>query len=337
LGKGAGIVVSAVPINAAAASSLQVVSVPAPPPPPPPPPAPPPPPTPTPPPPPPPSATPDAASDAASDPSPPASFPALAPYAAWSLVRWDMPLAEVEAALRKEGATIVEANDAKNGPKRLRATSGAWAVTIDFGASGPDEIVVTSANLSKEAADALVAKMNDRAPATKTVEHDERRWKKDTGELATLVVHVEGATATMREEHARERSPGGAVGFAGLRWGMSTQEVIGQLTARGYGAYVAKTGDSHAATVPFTKGDTEGTASFNQFGLRHVELSGPTTDGGAARAKELESALGKASSVEASRKTEHVDHARMTSIEIEARAPQPGGGFTVSERYRRKR
>jgi hypothetical protein len=197
--------------------------------------------------------------------------------------------------------------------------------------------VVSASNLSKEGAEAAVAKTKERAPATKTIDHAERRWKKDVGASATLITDVDGATAAMREEHVRERAPGGALGFASLRWGMSTQEVVGLLTAGGYVARVAKgPATSPTETVPFSKGDVEGTASFNKFGLRQVEISGPAVDGGAARAKELESALGKPASVEVSTKTRHVDHARMTSIDVEVTDKQPGGGFTVVETYRPK-
>lgn len=282
------------------------------------------------------------------------SFPPLAADAGWSVVRWGMSAAEVEAALKGAGVIVTNATDTKTEAKRLRAKSGPWDVTIDFGARSPSQIVVTGANLSKEGAQASVAKTKERAPATKTIDRTERHWKKDAA-VATLVTHADGTTATLREEHVRETAPGGAIGFASLRWGMSTQEVVGQLTARGYAAHVAKaptTGldlcslpkappecakKTHAETVPFTKGDVEGVASFNQFGLRQIEISGPTVDGGAARAKELESSLGKPASIEASTKTEHVDHARLTSIEIEVTERQPGGGLTVVETYRPKK
>jgi hypothetical protein len=281
------------------------------------------------------------------------SFPPLAAYAAWSVVRWGMKAAEVDVALRQAGVTVLDATDPKTEVKRLRAKSGPWDVTIDFTANSPSEIVVTASNLSKEEAHAAVAKAKERAPATKTIDRAERHWKKEGGAVATLVTRIDGATGTMREEHVRETAPGGALGFAGLRWGMSTQEVVGVLTARGYVARVVKASPtgldpcavpqpaldcakkSHVETVPFSKGDVEGTASFNQFGLRQVEISGPAVDGGAARAKELESSLGKPASVEVSTKTQHVDHGRMTSIEVEVTERRPGG-FTVIETYRPK-
>jgi hypothetical protein len=182
-----------------------------------------------------------------------------------------------------------------------------------------------------------VAKRTARAPATKPIDPAARRCKKAAGASATLITAVAGATATLRYAHGRARAPGGAIGFASLRWGMSTQEVVGLLTAGGYVARVAKgPATSPTETVPFSKGDVEGTASFNKFGLRQVEISGPAVDGGAARAKELESALGKPASVEVSTKTRHVDHARMTSIDVEVTDKQPGGGFTVVETYRPK-
>lgn len=281
-------------------------------------------------------------------------FPPLAPYAAWSVVRWDMSAAEAEGALKKEGVIVAEEMDEKTGGKRLRANAGASEATIDFGARGATEIVVTVTNLSKDGAHAIVAKTKERAPATKTIDRSERRWKKDGGATASFVTYGDGTTATAREEHTRESAPGGAVGFAGLRWGMSTQEVVGQLTAAGHVAHVvqatAATLDpcavpnpsldcakkSRGASVPFSKGDVEGTASFNQFGLRHVELSGPTVDGGAARAKELESSLGKPASVEVSTKTLHVDHARLTAIDVELKERPPAAGFAVVETYRPK-
>jgi len=115
---------------------------------------------------------------------------------------------------------------------------------------------------------------------------------------------------------------------------MSTQEVVGQLTAAKYVARVVKASAGHGETVSFTKGDAEGIASFNQFGLRQLEISGPTADTGAARVKELETALGKEASLEVSTKTEHVDQSRMTSIDVEVTEGRAGGGFTVVETYR---
>jgi hypothetical protein len=282
-------------------------------------------------------------------------FPPLAADAAWSVVRWSMSAADVEVALIEAGFVVADATDAKTGTKRLRAKRGPWEATIEFGAKSAEQIVVTTTNVSKEAAHAVVAKMSERAPATKTSSHGERRWKKDGGAVASFVTYVDGAAATMREEHVRESSPGGGLGFAGLRWGMSTQEVVGQLTAAGYVAHVVKASapglvmcaapdpppdcakKSHPETVPFNKGDVEGTASFNQFGLRHVEISGPTVDSGVARTKELEASLGKAASFEASTKTQHGDHGRMTWIEVEVTERQPGGVFTVVEIYRPKK
>lgn len=259
-------------------------------------------------------------------------FPPLAAYAAWSVVRWGTTVAEVESALKQAGVVVVDATDKKNEAKRVRAKSGSWDVTIDFGASGANQIVVTATNLSKEAAQAAISHAKDRAAATSTVVHNERHWKKDGDASTAFTSHVDGATASMHEEHVRERSPGGAIGFAGLRWGMSTQEVVGLLTAHGYAASAVK----GSPTLPFSKGDVEGTASFNQFGLRHVEISGPTTDAGVARAKELEASLGKPTTSELSTKTQHLDHGRMTSIDVEVTEKQPGSGLTVTETYRPK-
>lgn len=263
-------------------------------------------------------------------------FPPLASYAAWSVVRWGMSIAEVETALREAGVTIVEASDPKATTKRVRAKSGTWDVTIDFDSKSPSQIVVTSAKVSKEDAQAALARIKDRAPATNTVERSERRWKKEGDATTTFAVDGDGTTFTTREEHLRERSPGGAIGFAALRWGMSSQEVVGLLTARGYGARAVKTPGPGPETLPFNKGAIEGMASFNQFGLRHVEVSGPTTDAGAARAKELEAALGKPASMEASTKTRHLDHGRMTAIDVELKERQPGGELTIVETYRPK-
>jgi hypothetical protein len=262
-------------------------------------------------------------------------FPPLAADAAWSVVRWSMSAADVEVALREAGVVVVDATDTKTGKKRLRATRGSWDATIDFGAKSVDQIVVTATNLSKEGARAVVAQTSERAPATKTIERSERRWKIDGGAVASLVTSGDATKATVREEHVRERSPGGAIGFADLRWGMSTQEVYGHLRAAGYVARVETASD--VETVPFNQGDVEGTASFNQFGLRRVQLSGPTVDNGSARAKELESSLGIAPSLEVSTKTQHVDDARMTSIDVEVTEIEPGGGFTVVETYRPKK
>lgn len=263
-------------------------------------------------------------------------FPPLAAYAAWSVVRWGMSVSEVETALRDGGVAVVEATDTKSAAKRVRAKSGTWDVTIDFGSNGPSAIVVTATKLSREAAQGAVAKVKERAPATSTVEHTERRWKKDGGASATLTTDVDGANATMREEHIRERSPGGWIGFASLRWGMSTQEVVGLLTARGYAARAVKALATGPETVQLSASGIEGVASFNQFGLRHLELSGPTTDGAAARAKEIEATLGKPASVESSIKTRHADHARMTAIDVEVAEKQPANELTVTETYRPK-
>jgi len=261
------------------------------------------------------------------------SFPPLAPNAAWSVVRWDMSAAKVEVAFEDAGFDVADATDAKTGAKRLRVKRGAWEATIDFDAKSPSQIVVAAESVSKEVADAVVTKMKERAPVTKTIELTEWRWVKDTGEGTTLAANVDGATATMRELHVRERAPGGAIGFAGLRWGQSTQEVVGQLEAAGYRARVVKAPE----TVPFTKGDVEGMASFNQFGVRRVEVSGPTGDRAAARAKELESSLGKPASTEVSTKTEYVDDARATWIQVEVSEKRPGEGLALVETYRPKK
>lgn len=255
-------------------------------------------------------------------------LPPPASDAAWSVVRWSMSAADVEVALKAGGAVVTDATDPKTGTKRLRAKSGPWEATIDFGANGAQQIVVTTTGSSKEAAHAVVATMNARAPATKTIERTERRWKGDGGGFASLVTSVDDATATLREEHVRESAPGGELGFAALRWGMSTQEVFGHLRPAGYAAHLVN------ETVQFDKDGVQGTASFNQFGLRRVVLSGPTLDGGAARAKELETALGEPASLEVSTKTQHVDQARMTSIDVEVTERPAGGGLTVVETYR---
>lgn len=264
------------------------------------------------------------------------SVTSLAPYAAWTVVRWGMSRAEVGASLREAGFTVDDAAETTPAAQRLRAKSGPRDVTIDFGAMGPSQIVVTAASLSKEEAEAAVAKIKARAPATSTVERAERRWKMEGDAVVSLGTEVEGSRSTLREEHVRERAPGGAVGFAKLRWGMSTAEVVGYVTAAGYAAQVVKGAAGDADTVTFTKGDAEGTASFNQFGLRRVEIAGPTGDGGAARAKELETLFGKAAATSVSTKTQHVDHGRMTAIEVEVKENQPSGGFTVIETYRPK-
>ncbi len=255
--------------------------------------------------------------------------PPRAADAVWSGVRWSMSAADVEAALKGAGAVVTDATDTKPGTKRLRAKSGEWEATIDFGADGAEQIVVTTTGSSKEAALALVAKISERAPPSKTIERSERRWKGDGGAVASLVTSVDGATATLREEHVRERAPGGELGFATLRWGMSTQEVFGHLRPAGYAAHVV-----NADTVEFDAEGASGTASFNQFGLRRVVISGAAVDGGAARAEELESSLGAPASLEVSTKTQHVDRARMTSIDVEVTESPPDAGFTVVETYR---
>lgn len=262
--------------------------------------------------------------------------PTLAPYAAWSVVRWGMARADVVTELKQAGFTVEEAAETKSAAQRLRAKSGSRDLTVDFGASGPSQIVVTAASLSKEEVDAAVAKIKARAPATNTVERSERRWKMEGDAVASLSTEVDGNKATLREEHVRERAPGGWVGFAKLRWGMSTAEVVGYVTAAGYAAHVVKAPAGDADTVTFTKGDAEGSATFNQFGLRRVESSGPVTDGGEARTKELESSFGKAAATSVSTKTQHVDHGRMTAIDVEVTEKQPSGGFTVTETYRPK-
>lgn len=279
--------------------------------------------------------TPDVATPDASTPDG-QSVPPLAPYAAWSAVRWGMARAEVGASLKEAGFTVDDAAETTPAAQRLRAKSGPREVTIDFGASGPRQIVVTAASVSKEDAEAAVAKIKARAAATSTVERSERRWKLEGDAVVSLGTEVDGNKTTLREEHVRERAPGGAVGFAKLRWGMSTAEVVGYVTAAGYAAHVVKGNASDADTVTFTKADAEGTASFNQFGLRRIEIASPTGDGGAARAKELETLFGKAAATSVSTKTQHVDHGRMTAIEVEVKESQPSGGFTVIETYRPK-
>lgn len=274
-------------------------------------------------------------------------FPPLAKDAAWSVVRWNMTSAEVIAAFKDAGVLASPANDRKTGAERVSVKSNGWDATIYFAAGKPNQIVVIGSNLGKDQAAKAVAKISERGPATTTTERTEQRWKKSG--TVTVVVSGDGS---MREEYVRDGTPaGGNVGLAKLTWGMAPAAVQSALQAAGYTARITKGGGGvdpcsmpnappdcgkKAATpsIAITKGDQEGTASFDDKGLTQVVLSGTSADKGAARTKELEAQLGKPASSETSTKTFRVDTARATGIDLEVKEHE--GGSTVLATYRPK-
>src|SRR5262249_19329698 len=158
----------------------------------------------------------------------------------------------------------------------------------------------------------------------------EVRWKKAGAGVTTLVVANDG---TVREEYVRDNGAGD-VGFAKLTWGMPVVAVVQALNAAGLVARASKdaTGldprthpnpppgctkrKEPPETVTIVKGDREGKASFDAKGLTQVEISGPSTDKGAARMAEMEKALGKPASRESSTRTYHADDVAKIELEV---------------------
>lgn len=133
--------------------------------------------------------------------------------AAWSVVRWDMSGADVEAAFDKAGLEAETKNDVKTGAERLAVKHGAWNAMIYFTAKKPGQLVVTGERLAKDAAVAVAAKMKQRAGApTQTVERTEQRWRKAGAGATTFVI---GSDGTTREEYVRDGASG-TVNFAKL-------------------------------------------------------------------------------------------------------------------------
>jgi hypothetical protein len=275
-------------------------------------------------------------------------LPPLAKGAAWSVVRWDMSRADIEEAFRKAGVNVEGKSDPKTGVERVTAKHGSWNGVVYFSAKKPTNIVVTGERLTKDAAAQVTAKMKERGGApTQTMERHEVRWRKSGAGTTTVVV---GSDGTVREEFVRDGGSG-EVGFAKTKWGMTPAEVVAALTAAGYGAKVTKqTGGIDPCSLPnappncektkgppesvvITKGDLEGKASFDPKGLTQIEVSGPSSDKGAARLAELEKALGKPTSRERSTKTQHADD--VAKIELEVKEKEDT--FTVFETYRPKR
>lgn len=284
---------------------------------------------------------------AAKDGSP---MPPLEKGAAWSIVRWDMSRSAVEDAFRKVGVNVEAKTDPKTGTERVTARHGSWSGVVYFSGKKPTSIVVTGERLTKEAATQVAAKMKVRGGApSQTMDRLEVRWRKSGAGTTTVVVANDG---TVREEYVRDAGAGD-VGLAKLTWGMAPEAVQKALAAAGYGAKVTKqTGGidpcsmrnappdcektkGPAEAVVITKGDVEGKASFDPKGLVQIELSGPSSDKGAARLADLEKALGKATSRERSTKTQHADD--VAKIELEVKEKEPEGTFTVFESYRPKK
>jgi hypothetical protein len=274
-------------------------------------------------------------------------MPPLAKGAAWSIVRWDMSRADVEDAFKKAGVNVEGKNDAKTGAERVTVRHGPWSGVVYFSAKKPTNIVVTGERLTKEAASQVGAKMKERggAPA-QTMDRLEVRWRKAGGGATTVVVANDG---TVREEYVREGATGN-VGLATLTWGMAPAAAQQALVASGYAARPTKSsGGLDPCTLPnappdcdkkkgpaeslvITKGDASGKASFDAKGLTQLELSGSSTDKGVARLAELEKSLGKPTTRERSTKTQHADD--VAKIELEVKAREPEGTFTVFENYR---
>ena len=279
-----------------------------------------------------------------------APIPPLAKGAAWSVVRWDMSRADIEDAFKKAGTAVDAKTDPKTGSERVTAKHGSWSGVVYFSAKKPTNIVVTGERLTKDAAAQVTAKMKERGGApTSTTERLEVRWRKAGGAATTIVVANDG---TVREEYVRDNGTGD-VGFAKLKWGMAPADVVQALTAAGYPSKVTKASGGldpcslpnappdcakkkgPAESVTIAKGDLEGRASFDQKGLTQLEISGPSTDKGAARLAEIEKSLGKPSSREKSTKTQHADD--VAKIELEVKEKEPDGIFTVFETYRPKK
>jgi len=274
-------------------------------------------------------------------------FPPLAKDAAWSVVRWNMTSAEVVSAFKDAGVVASPANDRKTGAERVSVKSNGWDATIYFSAGKPNQIVVIGSNVSKDQAAKAVAKIAERGAATTTTERTEHRWKKSG--TVTVVVTSDGS---MREEYVRDGTPaGGNVGLAKLTWGMAPAAVQTALQAAGYTARITKGGGgvdpcsmpnappdcgkkSATPSIAITKGDQEGTASFDDKGLTQVVLSGTSADKGAGRTKDLEAQLGKPASIETATKTYRVDTAHATGIDLEVKEHE--GSSTILATYRPK-
>lgn len=279
-------------------------------------------------------------------------LPPLAKGAAWSVVRWDMSPGDVEAAFAKAGVKAEAKNDVKTGAMRTAVKGGAWSAVIYFTNKKPEQIVVTGSSLSKDAAAAVTAKMKERAGApTQTTERIEARWRKVTAApgATSIVVANDG---TVREEYVKDGAAGN-VGFAKLTWGMTPDATKQALVAAGYVANVTKNaGGIDPCALPnappdcakrkgppdvvtIVQGDREGKASFDDKGLTQVEISGATSDKGAARLAEIEKALGKPTSRTHATKTSHADDVAKIDLDVEEK--QPEGTFTVHETYRPKK
>jgi hypothetical protein len=277
-------------------------------------------------------------------------IPPLAKGAAWSIVRWDMSRADIEDAFKKAGTAVEGKTDAKTGSERVTVRHGAWNGVVYFSAKKPTSIVVTGEHLSKDTAGKVRGKVEERAGApTQTMDRHEVRWRKAGAGTTTVVVANDG---TVREEYVRDGGAG-EVGFAKLTWGMAPAAVKDALVAAGYGARITtQSGGLDPCSLPnappgcertkappesvvVTKGDREGKASFDQKGLTQIEMSGPSTDKGAAILAAVEKTLGKPSSREKSTKTQHADD--VAKIELEVKEKEPEGTFTVFESYRPKR
>lgn len=276
-------------------------------------------------------------------------LPPLASGAAWSVVRWDMTAPQIEDAFRVAGVTP------RAGKSSIAVKGGGWDATIFLTANKASQIAVTGSKLSKDAAASVAAKMRERGGApSRTSERIETRWKRAGGGAVTIVGASEGSAWTLREEYVKGGASG-AVGFAELAWGMSAAATAQALTTAGWSAHATKASaagldpcsmpnappdcakKAAAQSVVFTKGEAEGTASIGEAGLVQVVVSGPASDKAAAiaRAKAVEGALGKPSSIETSTKTQHED--AVARIELDVRERQPEGTFTVVETYRPKR
>jgi hypothetical protein len=276
--------------------------------------------------------------------------PPLAKGAAWSVVRWDMARADAAAAFEKAGVKAENKNDPKTGAERLSVKYGPWHAVVYFRAKKPDSIVVIGERLSKDAAAAEATKMTQRAGApSQTTRRLELRWRKKGAGATTFVVANDGG---LREEYVRDGATGD-VAFAKLTWGMTAAAAQQALSAAGYVANVTKPSavgldpcslpnappdcvkKAAQPSVAFTKGDTEGTVSFDDKGLSQVVVTSSSTDGGAARKAELTKALGDPTTVESSTKMQYADD--VAKIEVETTEHQPANTFSVIETFRPKK
>lgn len=231
----------------------------------------------------------------------------------WNDVHWDSSQANVVRVLEGKGLTV-ESRPLGAVMGEVDATGAGMSVRISFSHDRPDHIAVTHEPRSKEAAAAILATLMEQSAAASD-SSSETLWRWDHEDTDAVILTITDDGRHFKEDYLRGNTSG-TVGFASLAWSMSALDATAALTVAGFDATV------HGRNVSFSDEDDEngldpevsGEVVFGDEGMFSVELWGPSTDAGAARANALEERLGAPTRHEITTQMEVVAEAAIISV-----------------------